>query len=1650
MPKYRVFQESTGVTLDLEGDKEPDLDDINRAFAFYNQQKYPNAPVLQEPTSLYERAKSVAPSLARLAAPLAFGGPTPQDVATAGRVLQQSSEAPGVLIDKALGRDIYRKPEEMLDAASRIEREGIMALASASTEKRERAARIGRSLGETISEYTPIPESVTRPVGQVAGQVSADLLSPINLMSLGIAGAARQASRIPQLVAGAEFAETTAPSAVRAAQIADLTRASEAAAATEQAGRLVAPALLPPITIGAAESTGMALQTVVDPNATPEQKLKASLEAGVGMLFSAGLGAQVGKTFGMKRGVTQAQVLEQLASRKQTVGEAISKVEGLLNEMDQIVPVENLKTQFRKYVNELNPDEPFVYSKEPVGEGPRSRSRFVPDEERVALEKENAFVEQQKKSQEADQQAALERSAAASGTPLKTVAEIFEDRNRPPVMEKRASVTPEEVTAVRRGTVTPEPPVIKAEAPMPTEGTPLRSVEDLLAERLRTRDERIAVEAESARPETLTTAEGVQAQRASERQALRERSAAIRKVLGRREFTAEELMRGEPTPEVPAEPVRSGEIITPELTVERPAPREGGKLSAREAIEAEGTPLRSVDDILAERLRVRDEQIAAQRQPAAQTSTPLETVEQKLSRALNEKDTRLAAEAMSEALESGAARGEPVKVTRSLIEKSLGIGKKRAGQSAAREIIFNEVWDKALEETQGKFRQKAEGVAQKLEGLRAEVDVGLGANPFPQLMGAAWNGALSVAQAVIRAGGSVADGVAAGIRYARQNFKGKFDDAEFGSQLARLIERPSRVQVPTGMQPRRFAERVAAAPGVPPMIREAVAKSPRASYLTQNIDQVVEQVSVATPEQLNADLGNSKSNTRVASGMELFGRLMNEGRVQEATDLSLQLAESGTTWGQLINQFKLLKSASREGVIQLVTKSMAERGRKILPEQATKLGDSMDRYRSAVDAVKRAEMQMKDAADKGDVNGVKTAFSVADKADAILGKANFDLLEQVYRLNPAAATDLYISLVQGAVMAPLSIWKNTVYNAIRKPPNALSDMLAAGIDAVFYGGENNSYNIRARTVTQIKEFAKAIPDAFKVMLKGSDFNPYELGTSVGSALNFQRAWRKIADDFASGNYSDAFSPRVLAEGTLGIYSDILLRAAQATDLPFRKAKYASIIEELGKKRGLSDSQIRVATRNPKLMLISDEAKAAGQRGFTSDDLGRIDFLSAREVYQQENDATRAFAGINRFVRDATGPVGYIPYRLTQLFQKTPINVSAEALQYMPVGVFRRWGKLSQGERNIAASRLLIGSIIGSAFYYLYGKGVITPNLDTPGETNKARELAKSGGVMPPGTINTSGLFRLINGNDPSFKKDDEVKELAGIGVTGAIGLMVATLRRLQERSRTDDPDLAVMFKAAGISGLNYVMEQQFLKGTSSFIKMLSEESGTAMDRLLKNLVVTAASPIAPSILGAKRRVERENLPSIGGEGFIKDSVNELNQRYAALGLAIPGLKDPNAMPVRRDLWGEAVLQTPKGENPFIYNFFDAWKSRSIEADPLNSSIYTLWRRTADNKAIPSVPNPVMTYYDKTFERMNSEQFDRYSQLVGFYRRGLAERVFTSGAYQQSGDEVKLRLLNAAYDRGLAAGKHVFLQELAKSGQTLTPLAPRRGFQQPPE
>jgi hypothetical protein len=1170
---------------------------------------------------------------------------------------------------------------------------------------------------------------------------------------------------------------------------------------------------------------------------------------------------------------------------------------------------------------------------------------------------------------------------------------------------------------------------------------------------------------------------------------------------------------------------------------------------------------------MAERLRARDERVAAEQQriAAEQARVPLETASEKLARALESRDRRLAAEAAAEALESGAARGESVRVTRATVEKLLRMKEKPAGQSVAEETIFNEVWNKALEETQGKskvpewngtkqvpgmwkyntegkrfgldveyklspvkkiptsdiksgefdspltgdqvndiaailksdpnqippivveinesgqlvvvdgehrfgaanaiglkeipvrvamrsdlptkqYAEKANQIAQKLEGLRVKVEPGVGANPFPQLMGAAWNGALSVAQAVIRAGGSVADGVAAGIRYAKQNFRESFDENEFSNQLTRTIQTPAEIKAPPVMEPRRFAERVAAAPGVPPVIREAVAASPEAVYRQQNVAAEVADASTKTDRQLAADIIDPESNTRVISGMEQFNRQIASGDMEGATKTALSLSKSGTTWGQLINQFKLLKSASREGVIQLVTKSLEQNKRKpMTPKQAEQLGTAMDQYKIAQDAATAARVEGRGAFESNNPAEIQSAIDRINAADTLRMEADVALNETISKINPSSAADLFVSLVQGSVMAPISIVRNVVGNAINLPLRETADITSSLIDMALFGSKNNAYNYRSRLLDRIKAFGQSLPAAQKAILRGSNANPYELGTSIGNPLNFQRAWKNLYEAM-SGEYRGNVA-RNIVEATVGVMPDIMLRLTQATDIPFKQANRAAIVSELGRMRGLTESQIKLALKDPELALISDQARANGRKGFTADDINTIETEAARSVFQQDNSATRMVAGINRFIKQETGSLGYVPYRLISLFQKTPINVAAEALQFTPAGVLRNWSKMSVRDREQAVGRLIVGSMVMGAFSYLYDKGIVTPNLDTPGETNKARELAKAGGVMPPGTINVSALRRLTSGQDPSFQPGDTVKDLSALGTMGALGIIVGSSKRIAERSRTDEPDFFALGKGSALSGINFVMEQQFLKGTSDLIKLMSEESGASLERFVKNLAVTAASPVAPSTLGSIRRAEREYLPVTGGEGIIKDTVNELNQRFAALGLAIPGTKDPNAMPVRRDLWGEAVEQTPKGNNPWVYQFLSFAKNREIDADPLNASIYRVWRRTADNKALPSVPNPQLTYKNQTFERMTPEQFDRYAQLVGFYRRKFSERAFMSGAYQQRGDESRIKLLSEAYDNGLKLGKLRFLKELRESGQTLTPVAPRRGFEE---
>jgi len=1205
MPIYEVTQDSTGITIEMDGEKPPSQDDVLKAFAAVGRAKNPEAETIGAAPTVFERIKEVAPSFARVATPLA-GMPSVQDVQTVTRSVRQALEP-------------EPKPY-MLPEASRLDREGMMALLSASPEKREAGKRIGESIGGVVGPKTAAATGVI-------GQVAADLLSPVNVATLGTLGAARQAARLP-VTLGRIGESVLAADVAAAANAAKISRGAELG---------LAAAFTPQVASGAAQSTAGAVDVFLDKDSTPEDKVRAATEASVSLLMTAALAGGL-KSGSSKSASEYVRSLESLADKKAGLEVGIEK--GL----------ENLERA------------------------------------RVELDALEATLPKERTTPISDQQLQFEQSIA-------TTKQLVDQALR----EAQSKIVTGEQTAL---------------------------------EKLKAQDVELSV------PEQIGE--------------------------GARESVQPALPVEEPaTPLKTAEQMISSRV---EPAFEQPV------------VEApvESTPLRSVDDILTEQMR------------------------------------RRTAARMAEQLESGTGVVDPAVVSRKMIERALGIAREPVGQAAGESLIIREAAEVAKEKALGKYRKKAETTAEKLEGLRTKVEAGLGANPFPQMMGTAWNGAINVAQALIRAGGSVADAIAAGLDYARKNFDGKFDETEFGRQLGSTILKPSAIKTEAGMKPRSFAERAVAAPGVPPVIREAIAASPEASYKPQNVESVVRQVSNLTDAQIEADIANAKSNTRVASAMEKFSRQINSGDQAGATETALAMSNSGTTWGQLINQFKLLKSSTREGVVTLVGKAMAEEKRRpMTPEQAKVLGDAMEIFRKSNDSIDSIQLRLKEAADTGNDNAFKINSGLLDLAKSINDQASVDLNQTIARLNPSSAADLFVALVQGSVMAPISIVKNVVGNAINMPLREAAELTAAKIDSALRGGKNNSYSIKSRTVDRVKEFYNSLPQAAKVIVKGSEAMPYEIGSDVGNPLNFTRAWKNLADAMA-GQYENAPIARNIVEATIGVVPDVMLRFAQATDIPFRSAERTRIISEIGKLRGLSEAQIKVALKKPELYLVTDEAAANGAKGFTEADLAAIEFESARAVYQQDNAATEAFAGVNRWIKQKSGAYGYIPYRLVSLFQKTPINVGIEALSFTPAGILRKWKLMSKREQNHAVSKLIIGSIVSGAFSYLYDKGVIAANLDTPGETNKARKLAKSGGVLPPGTINLSGGRRLLSGGNPAFKAGDEVKDLNALGVAGALAIMVGSAKRIQERSREDVSDLTAVGMGAALSGINFIMEQQFL------------------------------------------------------------------------------------------------------------------------------------------------------------------------------------------------------------------------------------------------
>lgn len=1621
MPIYEVTQDSTGITLEMEGPTPPSQDIIDQAFKQYAAQRQPQAKGFFSQLTdivLGPEPQKVAPTLPP-ATPIKRPEGFPEDTLRAPMTFRERLQQPEIQaktfpalaaleaqVAESLGRTYITKP-----AGSRLEEGGVGAAFQASPEKREAFKQAFESAGQLIGPKTAAAAGV---IGEATANFVA---SPGGIATLGIGTGLRSVAAIPKTLSAVEGAATAS----------ELQTAASTARIAQNLERVGVAAFAKPTVESAILSTREAVG-IMDSDAPAEDKVRAATQAGLSLLFTGLLGAGMRESFRANTGLIEdAQAMEALAGRQ------ISARDAALN----------LK-KVREEIQRVNDEIKFAEATLPE----RGKQGVItPEQMRVDAEVKARLAETQSLMDRALNEAVMARvidtgemtaieQLRAQGKEL-FVPEAIGQGPRPAPEAPVEGMLPRRLAGQEPFVepVSRELP-IEAEVPPPA-GKPLRTAAEIQAERV------------GVRPQPLETA-GQKLSRALEQNDQRVAAEAITEAL------ESGAAQGEPVSV-------TRKLIEAELGIgkRRIGRRAAEEIITREAeqakVDAEKAAFNQAFDEVINKLMAEDQ--ARQAEQARQLKQIGAEELRKRREEILAKNPRLSAEERRALIEEGLFLEQPpsppveMPVGQYPAEGfGTGVIPSEAEMARRAEVRRQAAIRGQAKAAQGRFSQAAEALTQNLENLRVEVTPGVGSLPVVELLGASWNGALTVAQLMIKGGAKVADAIEKAVRYVKYDFKGNFDEAQLRSALASALRETPKIIPGAGEKPRTAAARIVASQAVPLEVRQGMAAAPEATYTPQKMKEVSDTASRMTTEQLATDLSSQTSNTRIASGIELFNRRINSGDTAGALELARNLSEAGTRFGQLVNQFKFLKSSTPDGLVTIVDAAVRKSGGKGLsPDLANKLKAEMEvftRNRDALDAVDNEWS----AAVEADAP-IETINSIKDRrarVEAATNSASVDLNLALAKANPASAVDLIVATIQGSVLSPLSTARNIVGNVINNPLREVADASSAVVDKLVTGGKNNIYDINARTIGRLDAFINSLPAALKVVLKGSDAMPYEIGKDVGNPLNFQRSWKNIFEALSTGNVD---SPSLLAKdvyaGTLGIFPDLMLRLQQATDIPFKEAQRSSTVEEFGKRLGLSDKQIELAKKNIQKVKITDDQAAAGKKGFTQDQIDQIEFESARAVYQQDNAATEAVGNFNRWMQNKTGSLGYIPYRLLTLFQKTPINVLGELLSFTPgVGLMMlKSEKMTPRERNILLSKQILGAIAVNTFSNLYDKGIITAPLDTPAETERARQLALSQGAMPPGAINWSGLNRYVKGESPKFKPGDNVSDLAALGMQGGLASMVGMAKRVKEKSRTGESDILATSWGALIGNLNFVMNQSFLKGTSEFTKALNDSRNPqeAFKRFAKGLLTTAASPVAPNILASIDRANREYMPVLKEDGVLDSFANEINRRMKVIGLSVPGATEPNKLPLKRDLWGEAIPQTPKGSNPWIYNLIDPIRVRSVQADPLNADVYRLWRRTADESAIPSLPLPNLEVRGVKYERMSPEQYDRYAQLVGFFRRTVAEKVYMSGAFAHGDEKVKLKLLNEAYRRGQTMGKYVFLKELKSSGQSLTPLTERRGF-----
>jgi hypothetical protein len=599
--------------------------------------------------------------------------------------------------------------------------------------------------------------------------------------------------------------------------------------------------------------------------------------------------------------------------------------------------------------------------------------------------------------------------------------------------------------------------------------------------------------------------------------------------------------------------------------------------------------------------------------------------------------------------------------------------------------------------------------------------------------------------------------------------------------------------------------------------------------------------------------------------------------------------------------------------------------------------------------------------------------------------------------------------IQITLLSPLSLVKNPVFNVARAVGQIGVRSLANAGDAVI------SY-----VTKQPRTMAQSALTTRGAMIRGSEKTKEAIraflseGIPASSALAGEgvkgfTVFKSLAQAFtgkdmvtnAKGNIALIDRVRKLTEGIIGLYTEPVGRTLTLGDVPARGFAEGRLLAQQAILAGKTPEEVIASVRFP-----------------TKAELKGISNEAAEATFQQDTKLT-AVVGVVANAVKSIPIVGPLTKAVVAPYTKTPVNVVTDVVDVAVPGLaFSKSAYYAaKGDRRKsleAAAKGIVGTVIGGTAAALYRAGVITGSA-----SKSAKERGIQYETQPPNTINMSGLKRLLNGEDPAIQAGDEIKSYENFGYLGTIFNVYANVLSKNEGSGLLEDVLDVTLKGLP-SVASYTLNQTFLKSTNTLLNAISKED---YDSYLESLYGTISSIPFPNTLQAFNKASRENMVDPKTDDSLQLFANVLKSKMPEFAREAIGAEE---LPLKRDMWGNPVKQTPEGANPFLYNFLDFTRSRVVPSDESNLALYRLWKETGNANVLPSVPDRNVTDKKITY-KLDENQYSIYQEYVGQRRKALVDKLFESITFDGMDADFKIKALEKAYERGAEDGKRQFLK-----------------------